>query len=150
MTATQLETTESITERTEDFVRSRLEEAGVTLLCIRDFRGVSPDIAEYWRHVAHAMLEYYDLWRRALHWPVPNREKVGRMWETLGWLRHLSPQDAQLVISRSVREPGADRPLMDWRPLAKHRNRRIVDLQADFERATATIARALDDQDTAA
>src|SRR5690242_13662123 len=93
-----------------DRVLDRLLSAGGTLLTLRDWRGLPFDLRDYWRGIAHGVIDAGGLWHVAKHWRQPRPPEITAMWETWSWLRFLDAESAQLVTMASIRIPGSTSP----------------------------------------
>lgn len=102
-----------------DYVVSRLEEAGASVLALHGC-GWSTRLRSSSIDIVRTALEAYG-WETARIRPaVPSADKIDRMDEALGWLLYI-PQDRyvlrRIVGARSLVHPVTDRHLFTWRRL---------------------------------
>ena len=103
-----------------DFVISRLEEAGATLLALRG-TGWTTKLRTSNIEIVRTALENYGWTEPRVRPSVPSAEKITRMDEAMGWIGAI-PLDRyvlrRIVGARSLVHPVTDRRLFPWRRLA--------------------------------
>jgi hypothetical protein len=124
----------------EQHVRDRLAEAGVTLVCIRDWRRVPAEMTMKWKPIALGMLELGRLWQRAASFPTPDGDRVERMVEVIRWLDELRDDQQRIVAGMVIMAPGSTTPIMPIRILAAGMRTDAKAIHRRFDQAVATIA----------
>lgn len=103
-----------------DFVISRLEEAGRTLLAL-PATGWSTRLRSTQLDIVRSGLESYGWTKRSIQPAVPSARRISRMDEALTWIP-LIAQDRyvlrRIVGARSLVHPVSERHLFSWRRLA--------------------------------
>lgn len=103
-----------------DFVISRLEEAGATLLALPG-TGWTTKLRTSNIEIVRTALENYGWSTARIRPPIPSAEKITRMDEAMGWIGVI-PLDRyvlrRIVGARSLVHPVSDRRLFPWRRLA--------------------------------
>lgn len=103
-----------------DFVISRLEEAGATLLAMRA-TGWTTKLRTSNIEIVRAALENYGWTDARIRPAVPSTAKITRMDEAMGWIG-VVPLDRyvlrRIVGARSLVNPLTERHLFPWRRLA--------------------------------
>jgi hypothetical protein len=103
-----------------DFVISRLEEAGATLLAMPG-TGWTTKLRTSNIEIVRTALENYGWTEQRIRPPVPSAGKITRMDEAMGWIGVI-PLDRyvlrRIVGARSLVHPVTDRRLFPWRRLA--------------------------------
>lgn len=127
------------------YVEGRLEEAGVTLLCLRDRptplavrTGWPPVVQEWTAYAADGA---------ALAWPSPSARSIARMDEALAWLGWLPPPPdlaRHVVGARMLVHPVRGDFLVSWRRLARALHTDHHRVQRAHARGVALIAAALE------
>ena len=101
------------------FVIGRLEEAGATLLAIRD-TGWTTKLRTSNIEIVRTALEAYGWTDQVVRPAVPSSEKITRMDEAMGWIGVI-PLDRyvlrRIVGARSLVHPLTDKHLFPWRRL---------------------------------
>ena len=129
----------------EAYVVARLEEAGVTLLCLRDapsphaVRSGWPAVVQEWTAYAAEAAP--------LRWPSPSAEAIGRMDEALAWfaLLPVPPDPVRYVLgARMLVHPVRGDYLVSWRRLAAHLHTDYHRVQRWHARGVALLAAALE------
>lgn len=103
-----------------DYVTCRLEEAGTTLLALRN-SGWTTKLRTSNIEIVRTALENYGWTEARIRPPVPSAEKITRMDEAMGWIAAI-PLDRyvlrRIVGARSLVHPLTERHLFPWRRLA--------------------------------
>ncbi|HVE20640.1 MAG TPA: DUF6362 family protein [Acidocella sp.] len=106
---------------TERLIIERLEDAGRTLIAMKD-TGYRPGLAQRQHDVVHDIWDAYN-WTipPELRLPRPGIEEIKRMDEAYGWMKFIPSGQVtmrRIVQARSLRHPLSDRYLFSWRRLA--------------------------------
>ena len=103
-----------------DFVISRLEEAGATLLALRN-TGWTTKLRTSNIEIVRTALENYGWSEARIRPPVPSSGKIDRMDEAMSWIGVI-PLDRyvlrRIVGARSLVHPITERHVFPWRRLA--------------------------------
>ena len=103
-----------------DFVIGRLEEAGATLLAMRD-TGWTTKLRTSNIEIVRTALENYGWTEQRVRPAAPTSEKITRMDEAMGWIGVI-PLDRfvlrRIVGARSLVHPVTNRRLFPWRRVA--------------------------------
>ena len=128
----------------EAYVVARLEEAGVTLLCLRE--APSPHVVRSgWPAVVQEW-SAYAAEAASLRWPSPSAEAIARMDEALAWLALLPPPPdpvRYLLGARMLVHPVRGDYLVSWRRLAARLHTDHHRVKRSHARGIALLAGAL-------
>ena len=126
------------------FVGARLEEAGVTLLCLRD-REAPTGMRTGWPAIVQEWTAYSP-GAAGLRWPPPSAAAISRMDEALSWLGYLPfpPDPARRIVgARMLVHPLRGDYLVSWRKIARLVRADHHWVQRRHGMALAVIAREL-------
>lgn len=103
-----------------EFVISRLEEAGRTLLALPG-TGWSTKLRSTQLEIVRSALESYGWTKRPIRPAVPSARRISRMDEALTWIPLIAPDRyvlRRIVGARALVHPVSDRHVFSWRRLA--------------------------------
>lgn len=95
-----------------DLILEKLREAVGTLLRMRDFSGITGELATHWQRIQRGLIEARQLWAASMHWKEPTAREVAEMWIALSWLRFLLPTAGKMVLLASAG--------VSWKAMARY------------------------------